>query len=164
MGLFSPHKRRPNQFNYTPRYYDPEQEPLDERRAERFGESKHQSEEEMKPGDRIRLKREMRQQRRSEKEQSSKAARLRKIIFIIVGVLALLWVADRFASLFELFNQDKPKSELAGGYDELPADEVEQIREDLEFDRNRPRTITDDEGNPLSEEEVAKLFENPFGE
>ncbi len=163
MGLFSPHKRRPNQFNYTPRYYDPEQETLDERRAERFGESKHQSEE-YKPGDRIRLKREMRQQRQAEKEQGSKSARLRKIVLIIVGVLALLWVADRFASLFELFNADKQQSELAGSQEELPADEIQQIREDLEFDRNRPRTITDDEGNPLSEEEVAKMFENPFGE
>lgn len=163
MGLFSPHKRRPNQFNYTPRYYDPEQETLDERRAERFGESKHQSEE-YKPGDRIRLKREMRQQRQAEKEQGSKSARLRKIVLIIVGVLALLWVADRFASLFELFNADKQQSGLAGSQEELPADEIQQIREDLEFDRNRPRTITDDEGNPLSEEEVAKMFENPFGE
>ncbi|MBO5216382.1 MAG: hypothetical protein J6B41_01365 [Alistipes sp.] len=163
MGLFSPHKRRPNQFNYTPRYYDPEQEALDERRAERFGESKHQSEE-YKPGDRIRLKREMRQQRQAEKEQGSKSARLRKIVLIIVGVLALLWVADRFASLFELFNADKQQSELAGSQEELPADEIQQIREDLEFDRNRPRVITDDEGNPLSEEEVAKMFENPFGE
>lgn len=162
MGLFSPHKRRPNQFNYTPRYYDPEQEALDERRAERFGESKHQSEE-YKPGDRIRLKREMRQQRQAEKEQGSKSARLRKIVLIIVGVLALLWVADRFASLFELFNADNQQSELAGSQEELPADEIQQIREDLEFDRNRPRTITDDEGNPLSEEEVAKMFENPFG-
>lgn len=163
MGLFSPHKRRPNQFNYTPRYYDPEQEALDERRAERFGESKHQSEE-YKPGDRIRLKREMRQQRQAEKEQGSKSARLRKIVLIIVGVLALLWVADRFASLFELFNADKQQSELAGSQEELPADEIQQIREDLEFDRNRSRVITDDEGNPLSEEEVAKMFENPFGE
>ena len=38
MGFFSPHKRHANQFNYTPRYYDPAKEERELRRAELRGE------------------------------------------------------------------------------------------------------------------------------
>ena len=38
MGFFSPHKRHANQFNYTPRYYDPAKEERERRRAELRGE------------------------------------------------------------------------------------------------------------------------------
>ena len=35
---FSPFKKRANKFNYTPRYYDPEKEAREQRRAEMFGQ------------------------------------------------------------------------------------------------------------------------------
>ena len=35
---FTPFKRHPNKFNYTPRYYDPEKEAREQRRAELRGE------------------------------------------------------------------------------------------------------------------------------
>ena len=35
---FTPFKRHPNKFNYIPRYYDPEKEAREQRRAELRGE------------------------------------------------------------------------------------------------------------------------------
>ena len=35
MGWFTPYKRRANEFNYTPRFYDPVKEAREQRRAER---------------------------------------------------------------------------------------------------------------------------------
>ena len=34
---FSPFKKHANKFNYTPRYYDPEKEAREQRRAELYG-------------------------------------------------------------------------------------------------------------------------------
>ena len=38
MGLFTPVKKHPNRFNYTPRYYDPVKEAREQRRRELRGE------------------------------------------------------------------------------------------------------------------------------
>jgi len=38
MSGFTPFKKHANKFNYLPRYYDPEKEERDRRRAERRGE------------------------------------------------------------------------------------------------------------------------------
>ena len=45
MSFFSPYKRRANSFNYRPRYYDPDREEREQRRAELRGERSDDTEE-----------------------------------------------------------------------------------------------------------------------
>ena len=60
MGLFSPPKKRANQFNYIPRYYDPEKERREQRRRELHGTSSELDSAEYQPGQYIRTQREAR--------------------------------------------------------------------------------------------------------
>ena len=59
MGLFTPAKKHPNRFNYTPRYYDPVKEEREQRRAELRGERLDESGE-YTPGKYIKAKSEAR--------------------------------------------------------------------------------------------------------
>ena len=57
---FTPFKRHPNKFNYIPRYYDPEKEAREQRRAELRGERAEDADREYQPGQYIRTQREAR--------------------------------------------------------------------------------------------------------
>ena len=46
---FTPFKRHPNKFNYIPRYYDPEKEAREQRRAELRGERAEDADRESAP-------------------------------------------------------------------------------------------------------------------
>ena len=46
---FTPFKRHPNKFNYIPRYYDPEKEAREQRRAELRGERAEDADREYQP-------------------------------------------------------------------------------------------------------------------
>ncbi len=59
LGL-TPFKRHANRFNYIPRYYDPEKEAREQRRAELRGERSDDAEREYVPGQYIRTQREAR--------------------------------------------------------------------------------------------------------
>ena len=50
MSGFTPFKKHANKFNYLPRYYDPEKEERDRRRAELRGERAEDAGKEYKPG------------------------------------------------------------------------------------------------------------------
>ena len=54
MSGFTPFKKHANKFNYLPRYYDPEKEERDRRRAELRGERAEDAGKEYKPGQYIR--------------------------------------------------------------------------------------------------------------
>ena len=60
---FTPFKRHPNKFNYIPRYYDPEKEAREQRRAELRGERAEDADREYQPGQYIRTQREARDAR-----------------------------------------------------------------------------------------------------
>ena len=47
---FTPFKRHANKFNYIPRYYDPEKEAREQRRAELRGERAEDGDREYRPG------------------------------------------------------------------------------------------------------------------
>ena len=61
---FSPYKKHANKFNYIPRYYDPEKEAREQRRAELRGERSDDNSE-YRPGKYIRTQREAREARRA---------------------------------------------------------------------------------------------------
>ena len=87
MGFFSPHKRHANQFNYTPRYYDPAKEERERRRAELRGE-RLDDKSEYTPGKYIRGQREARELRRSQQSRSS--GNKMKTWVTMAGVLLLI--------------------------------------------------------------------------
>ena len=66
MSGFTPFKKHANKFNYLPRYYDPEKEERDRRRAELRGERAEDAGKEYKPGQYIRTQSQARAARRRE--------------------------------------------------------------------------------------------------
>lgn len=109
MGLFSPYKRHANRFNYIPRFFDPEKERREQRRAELRGERSDQSEE-YTPGQYIRTQREARAARRSnESEQRS-----RSVWKLIMGAaLILLAVGLLYPRLADAFLRAKQQKATA---------------------------------------------------
>ncbi len=112
MGFFSPHKRHANQFNYTPRYYDPAKEERELRRAELRGERRQNEKksEEYEPGQYIRAKREAREARLvKEKQQSRSDKRMNMwvmgagLVLIAIFIYALV---PRIAAIFEMAKSD----------------------------------------------------------
>ena len=87
---FTPFKKHANKFNYIPRYYDPEKEAREQRRAELFG---HRSDEadtgEYRPGQYIRTQRDARNSRRSGRTGGS---RLKIWIYLGVAFVVLLFI------------------------------------------------------------------------
>ena len=83
--MFTPFKRHANKFNYIPRYYDPEKEAREQRRAELRGERAEDADREYTPGQYIRTQREARAARRSGTDD-----RGRMRVFKIAGAAVLL--------------------------------------------------------------------------
>lgn len=105
---FSPFKKHANQFNYTPRYYDPEVEAFRERRAER-GEQSNESKGEnvYVAGEYIRRRREARnEQRRQEASDRKKRGMIRMLIMIVIVALVIFVVVPRVAEMFDLAKQN----------------------------------------------------------
>ena len=101
MGLFSPYKRKPDGFNYVPRYYDPEKERRDQRRRELCGQSAEDAGREYEPGQYIRTQREARAARRGERRgEGTMMSRLVLCGGIIVLVLFVYMLYPRIADAF----------------------------------------------------------------
>ena len=66
---FTPFKKHANKFNYIPRYYDPEKEAREQRRAELRGERAGDEAHEYVPGQFIRTQREARAAHRAGEEE-----------------------------------------------------------------------------------------------
>lgn len=115
MGLFTPHKKHANSFNYIPRYYDPEKERREQRRKELCGESAIDEGGEYKAGQRIRAQREARNARR-EAERAASGGITSKIA-PIAGILLLLVIVyliyPRVVMMFtKLHNPPKTQEQL----------------------------------------------------
>lgn len=112
MGFFSPHKRHANQFNYTPRYYDPAKEERELRRAELRGERRQNEKrgEEYEPGQYIRAKREAREARLvKEKQQSRSDKRMNMWVMgagLILVAIFIYALVPRIAAIFEMAKSD----------------------------------------------------------
>ena len=114
MGLFTPPKKRPNAFNYIPRYYDPEKERREERRRELRGESNSTEGEGYTPGQYIRTKRNARKMRRAQEKSSGGSIVSR---FALFGGLAFMLVIiyilyPRIVNLFNKAAKQTPTQEL----------------------------------------------------
>ena len=103
MGWFTPYKRRANEFNYTPRFYDPVKEAREQRRAELRGERSDDATE-YTPGKYIRTQREARAAKR-EGENSRQGGSIWKPI--LGAALILLFVAMLFPRLVTAFSKAK---------------------------------------------------------
>lgn len=100
MLSFSPFKKHANKFNYTPRYYDPEKEAREQRRAELYGRRSDDPQQEYRPGQYIRTQREARGKRRLE---AAEAGRKRIWTMAFGAVLVLLFVYLLFPRLADVF-------------------------------------------------------------
>ena len=91
MGWFTPYKKHANRFNYIPRYFDPEKEAREQRRAELWGERLDQAHEEYVPGKYIRTQREARNAKRVQ-EQGSGRSKVFRMVLVLMLMLFLLGV------------------------------------------------------------------------
>lgn len=157
MGLFTPFKKHARKFNYTPRYYDPAAEEFEERRIERGGDIS-QGDRELQPGDRIRMRRDARRRRQYEEDMQSRKSKFTKLLILLAVVGGAVWALTSVADLFG------PKSEDKLYRESKPLDAAEEIQvvDGVVFDKNQPLEILDNDGNPLSQEEVDKLFEEKW--
>ena len=118
MGLFSPYKRHANRFNYIPRFFDPEKERREQRRAELRGERSDAPEGEYIPGQYIRTQREARAARRTDES----AQRNRSVWKLVLGAaLLLLLVSMLLPRLIGAFQQAKQSPASAAEWVERKA-------------------------------------------
>ncbi len=121
MGLFSPYKRHANRFNYIPRFFDPEKERREQRRAELRGERSDMTEE-YTPGQYIRTQREARAARRSDESEQ----RNRSVWKLVLGAtILLLVVAMLYPRLADIFIKAKQHSDNARVQNEWVSSETE---------------------------------------
>ena len=104
MGLFSPPKKRPNQFNYIPRYFDREKERREARRRELRGESSSDDTEYI-PGKYIRTVREARAERKAQQKQSNGTPRAVIAFGIAIAVVILYMLVPRIVNIITLAGQ-----------------------------------------------------------
>ena len=101
MGLFSPPKKRPNQFNYIPRYFDPEKERREARRRELRGESSSDDTERI-PGKYIRTVREARAERKAQQKQSNGTPRAILVFGIAIAVIVIYMLVPRIVNIITM--------------------------------------------------------------
>ena len=124
---FTPFKKHANKFNYIPRYYDPEKEAREQRRAELHGERSDDTGE-YRPGQYIRTQREARNNRRS---RSTTNGRMKIWIYLGIAFLVLLFIQVLYPRL----------TVLLGGMDRS-ATVQEQLDEEYGgFDPTVPITV-----------------------
>lgn len=128
---FTPFKRHPNKFNYIPRYYDPEKEAREQRRAELRGERAEDADREYQPGQYFRTQREARDARRSNEEERG---RIRVLKMAAGAVLVLLFIYLLYPKLADVFLRART----------APATETQQVGEE-EFNPYAPiRVVPND--------------------
>lgn len=89
MGFFTPYKKHANRFNYVPRYYNPDKEAREQRRAELRGERSEDAGQEYQPGQYIRTQRDA---RAAHRRASDDRGRTRVLKMVAAAVLLLLFI------------------------------------------------------------------------
>lgn len=132
MGLFTPAKKHPNRFNYTPRYYDPAKEAREQRRRELRGERGEDIDEavaqgDYKPGDCLRRRKAMRIERKTEGSER-KGGRSSMMILVVVAAFVLLaayQIIPRIVSLMSGAQQAKATTEQSATPNTASGEEAE---------------------------------------
>lgn len=143
MSFFSPYKRHANKFNYKPRYYDPEREERERRRAELRGE-RSDDDGEYTPGKYIRTRQAAREARRAQSGEGTSRMRMWVLgVGVILLALFIYLILPRLMSVFEMaqdpssrtpqesaeeFNPYAPIVVVPNDYEE--GDQIEIIGED----------------------------------
>ena len=102
MSFFSPYKRNANKFNYRPRYYDPDREQREQRRAELRGE-RSDDDGEYTPGKYIRTQRAAREARRAESGGGTSRMRMWMLgVGVLLLALFLYILYPRIVAMFDM--------------------------------------------------------------
>lgn len=123
---FTPFKKHANKFNYIPRYYDPEKEAREQRRAELRGERSEDAGREYRPGQYIRTQRDARAARRAGEDEKGRGRILK---MAAAAVLVLLFIYLLYPRLADVFLRAHT----------TPAAQSEQVEE--EFNPYAPITV-----------------------
>ncbi|MDE5637852.1 MAG: hypothetical protein K2J51_01670 [Alistipes sp.] len=100
--LFSPYKKHANRFSYTPRYFDPEKEAREQRRAELCGTTSEDAGREYVPGQYLRTQREARSARRA--NERSGGNRMRVWIMFGLALIMMLFLYRAFPTIVAAFS------------------------------------------------------------
>ena len=106
---FAPFKKHANRFNYIPRYYDPEKEVFDQRRAELYGERSTDAGREYVPGQYIRTQREARAARRA--NENAGGGQTRILVLCAVAAIVMLFMYRLYPVIVRALS-DKPVREV----------------------------------------------------
>ena len=106
MSIFRPHKTKPRQFNYTPRYYDPRKEAMEQRRRELHGTSSDMDDLPYTPGDYLRTQREARSEARAANERLASGRMLRNALLVILVGIGIMYLFPRVTAILERIMQD----------------------------------------------------------
>ncbi len=120
-SFFSPFKRHAKSFNYQPRYYDPQKEEREQRRAELSGERRDHTDEggEYVPGQYLRTQFEARAQRREKRLNSGQKRTWSLIIGIALMFLIIAILYPRLVGIFteaQQQNRRPAKTEIESEY------------------------------------------------
>ena len=115
MSIFRPHKSKPRQFNYTPRYYDPVKEAFNQRRKELYGTSSETDDLPYAPGDYLRMKKEARRTSREDQTKSASNRLLRYGLLIVVVGLGFAYIMPRATEILTRFMNAGQSAEVVEG-------------------------------------------------
>ena len=122
MSIFRPHKTKPRQFNYTPRYYDPIKEAFDQRRRELHGTSSETDNLPYQPGDYLRMKKEARRESREEQSKAASNRLLRYGILIVAVGLGFAYIMPHATEFITRFLNGGQATEVVEGEATFSAD------------------------------------------
>ncbi len=114
MNGFKPYKRRANEFKFIPRFYDPQKEERDRRRAElRGSRPEGATEGDYVPGEYIRRQRDARAERSRGKRQKGSSMSMIMIfaVVVLVGYMLLPRIIAAFVSAGTTTEKVKPVDE-----------------------------------------------------
>lgn len=115
---FTPFKKHANRFQYTPRYYDPQKEAREQRRAELSGQRLEDADREYVPGQYIRTQREARAARRAREAREGQMRMWKMVVGIALVLLFLGILYPRLADVF-LRARQQPAAAVVDEYREF---------------------------------------------
>lgn len=122
MSIFRPHKTKPRQFNYTPRFYDPVKEAFDQRRRELHGTSSETDDLPYQPGDYLRMKKEARRESREVQSKSASNRLLRYGLLIVVVGMGFAYIMPHATAIITRFMNAGDNTEVVDGEVTMGAD------------------------------------------
>lgn len=111
MSIFRPHKSKPRQFNYIPRFYDPVKEQREQRRRELHGTSATDEDVPYTPGRYIRTQREAREVSREESSGAAMSRMRLLLLAVVLVVVAMMLLLPRVMRFVEAANLEKMASQ-----------------------------------------------------